>query len=108
MTISFTYDEGDFGNGFMKTKTDQNLDLAVYFKGDSAKYIDADGYEFERSSEALHGLFVCIGGKFYTLEQVCLEASVQYEDCKAEYEQEGREAADMERELSSPYLTGRI
>lgn len=102
--IQFTYAQD---TDALKLTTDQKLEIAVLFesKEPSTMLVDEHKYELD---DTLHGLFVAISKKIVSLNDVLLEACIQYEDVVAEHEQEVAEEKVMQQELSSPYMTGRI
>lgn len=109
MTLYFQYRETRMGDDMLVIKTNQHIEIEfLYDKGDDATHVYLDGHEFALTDDVLYGLFVGIGDNVISIIELSHEANRQYPYIKEEIEQEDREAADMERELSCPRLTGRI
>lgn len=106
--MDFQHKYTEFGDDILCIKTNQHISVRVLFENGKATYIYADNNEFNLVGDTVFGLFVGIGDKVVSLIEVALEAANQFADIKAEVEEKELEAAAIERELSSPYLTGRI
>lgn len=92
----------------LEVKTDTGAEITIHFENSSVECINIDGYEYDATDDVLKSLFVKVDGQFYTLLGVSQKAGIDYEDICEETRQEMEEEDAMRRELSSPYLTGRI
>lgn len=114
MTISFSHEVSPAGFNLLTIKTNNDIEVAFYFEQDgdslqeSPDTVMVGDYELDCADAVLSGLFVYIGKEVVSLKALAAQAAADWPDIREEIEQDGREAADMERELSSPYLTGRI
>lgn len=106
--MQFTYKESKAGHDMLVIKTNQHIEVEYLFESESVTEVYIDGYDFPITSDTLYGLFVGIGDQVINLVELGHKADAAYPAIMREVAQEAREAADMERELSSPYLTGRI
>lgn len=107
--IQFDYRETRLGDDMLVIKTNQHVEIEfLYDKGDEATHVYIDGDEFPLTSDTLYGLFVAIGDQFISIIDPSRKADEEFPEIKEEIEQEARDEEDMRRELSSPYLTGRI
>lgn len=108
MSIMFQYRESRMGDDMLCIKTNQHLEIEVLFENGEATHIYVDENEFKVIEDTLYGLFVGIGDQVMSLVEIIREADRQYPAIMEEIEQEDRDAAEMERELSCPRRTGRI
>lgn len=104
----FNYKESNSGYDMLTLKTDQHVEVEYLFDNGDATHVYLDGDEFPLTSDTLHGVFVVVKGEFISLIALGHKASEDYPQIMKEIAQEAREDEAMARELSSPYLTGRI
>lgn len=106
--MQFGYKESHGGDDLLTIKTDQNIDIEILFENGDATHIYLDGDEFSLLSDTLYGVFVVIAGNFINLVDLGRKAGEEYDGIMKEVRAEQKAEDDMARELSSPYLTGRI
>lgn len=106
--MQFKHKESKHGADMLAIKSNQHVEVEFLFKDESATHVYINGEEFSMAAEMLYGLFVAIGDEMVSLLDLGRKAEEEYPAIMREVAQEDSEAADMERELSSPYLTGRI
>lgn len=99
--IEFDYLDTYGGHG-LKTRSDDGLEIEIYFKGLDAETISISGHEMNVNSDDYKGLYVLFG-EIVPVSKVIEEANKQIEDIVNEYLQEIADDEAMERELSSPY-----
>lgn len=98
------------GSDTLTTESVQHNELTIYFENGVADSLTCDAPYFEcvPSDEGTHGIFYAIDGKIVSVQDIFVAANEQYDALRAEYEQAAACEDAMARELSSPYLTGRI
>lgn len=106
--MQFGYKESNGGNDLLTIKSDQHVDIEILFESGDATHVYLDGDEFSLLSDTLYGVFVVIGGQFINLVDLGRKAADAYDGIMDEVRAEQKAEDDMARELSSPYLTGRI
>lgn len=89
-------------------KSDDGLDLEVFFDGSSPTEIHVDGDDFLITDDKLHRLYVLIRERYVSLYAVVFAASAKYEELKTEHDIIQAEEQAHQDEVSSPFLTGRI
>jgi len=109
--IQFTYDEGTFET--MACKTADGVTVTVGFDAGSPIYVDFDGHEIDINDDVLNGLYVAFKRgsmefDFMGALDVVRQAEKELEEYREEDMQERDDDKRMERELSSPSMTGRI
>ena len=103
--MNFQYKESNVGRPILFLKTNQGVEIEVFF-GISGDYIYVDDAEFSIKSDTLYGLFVGIGDKIFTLMDVYYSAENQLPDilaCVAQ-EQKDEESHIVDMSHSSRYI----
>lgn len=110
-TSAFEYN-GTWQKGHTLTFETGDICLHILFEGDEAKIVDIDGngYEFESfiDENILDSIFVKFAGEFYSLDDILYHAEMSLPDILEEIDTESRSQAAHAKEMSSPYLTGRV
>jgi hypothetical protein len=103
--IQFDYDTFGFGHKLTAT-TDDNTTVSVFFDGLDVSHLEISGEEYTVSS-GIDGIYVRCG-RFISVHDLVTEAKSQIEGIVDEIQTDLLNEERMERELSSPYLTGRF
>ena len=106
--MNFNYKESPSGYDMLSIKTDQHIDIEILFDKQEPDQVYIDGLDYSVLDDTLHGLFVVIDQKFVPVTDLIYEASQAYGPIIEEIRKEQRAEDAMIRELSSPYLTGRV
>jgi hypothetical protein len=109
--LTFTYETDTFET--MSTTSSNGSLVSVMFENASPAYVDIDGHEFDASDDVLNILSVSftkssLENEYVAVLDIVRQAAKQIDGIRDEYLAEQREELAMERELSSPYMTGRI
>lgn len=104
----FEYKETAKGNPSLVLKSCNKVEVQFFFDAGDVDFIEVDGVDFEANSDSLYGLFVIVNGSFLSLNALVLLAEKEMPGILEEIRKEIREEEEHARELSSPYLTGRI
>jgi folylpolyglutamate synthase/dihydropteroate synthase len=112
MHITFTYEESTYFDHALKTTTADGAVIEILFKDLDATHFYINDIEYDVNTDQYKGLYVSFGNglEVVTLPvaNVIQQANAQIEGFAAEVEQSQRDEEAMSRELSSPYMTGRI
>lgn len=98
--MNFEYEETAFGDDALSIKTNQGVLIRVVFCGLGDTLIIDDYDEIDVSRETIHGLFVGIGDKIFTLADVYHSAVDKLSGIKGEIEREKKLEERHEREMS--------
>lgn len=92
----------------LEVKTDTGAEIEIKFNSGECSHLYIDEYEYDAADDILKNIFIKFEGQFYTILGVMQRAIDEYDDICDETRQEEEDEYAMERELSSPYMTGRI
>jgi len=106
------YFESDWQKGHVLATDLNEIKLFVYMHGDDAVLVDLDGngYEFEPGidDKILDNVYVKDGDKYVDLRDAIRQAEMQYLEIRDDLEREAIGDSEHAREVSSPYLSGRV
>lgn len=100
--------EIDYGNVYLYLKVHKNTELSIVCTTSEVEYVEVGSFYSSAQDDTNKFIYFNVDGEFYSLYEILCEASLQLPDIVSETSKEERDERQMERELSSPYLTGRI
>lgn len=102
--MKFTYD-ADYDTLSLKV---YKTSLEIWFNKGEAQSVTIGGNTFDVRDDSLRGIAVFAYDEWVSIAKIVLEAEHLYDDIVSDAEAEAEYEADMERELSSPRMMGRI
>lgn len=107
--MEFKESSQDYGY-YLKLEAEYGNEVSVEFSYNdpSPEAVYINDREFEPLDDRLFGMFVLSGGEYVRISDIVNEAESAYQPIYEEIQQEIASEKAMERELSSPYMTGRI
>lgn len=116
MTIHFDYEDMPYDRAELRLQTDDSFRVYVGFDVGTADCVGIGNGDAEfcmnknrkSSQEIIKGIHVRVNSELVSLAKIFSEAESQFSGVASEVEEEAEYEIAMERELSSPYLSGRI